>query len=178
MSDCFGHLKRLGGYISFSQNIEEKSNPADVIRTLAYQLSMFNAQIAHGISVAMEQDPHFAALSLQLQFQKLVVEPLCAMGAQSFQGPFLIIIDALDECGTAHEQEGILTLLVKGSRLFPSFVHILITSCPVYDIQWACKGPCRDVFEYAIDGSGNDDQSLSLQTSHSGSSHEITWQFL
>ncbi|KAJ7277452.1 hypothetical protein C8J57DRAFT_1581954 [Mycena rebaudengoi] len=124
LATLFEGLGCLGGFVFFNRDVEERSTPRGMVRTLAYQLASRREEFAPAISACIEESPWIIDTTLEIQFQKLLVEPL--IGTLPLDGrPVVIIIDALDEGGT-HAQ--FLSVLSREAPKLPSHVRIMITS--------------------------------------------------
>ena len=123
---------RLGAFLFFSRDVAERSNPATVIRTLAYQIGSFNTRIGEAIATAIRKFQNVYLSPLSVQFQKLIIEPLAS--ATDEQTTLVLVIDALDECGTPKKRELLLEVLVENLTQLPPSVRILITSRSEHDI--------------------------------------------
>jgi hypothetical protein len=128
---------RLGAFVFFSRDVEERNQPANVIRTLAYQLASFSPVIRTAIAQAIDTTPRITQSALRFQFTKLLIEPLRNLPAT--EGPVVIILDGLDECGSAEDRKALLSLLSAESIHLPSVVRILITSRDERDIRCALE---------------------------------------
>jgi hypothetical protein len=128
----------LGAFVFFNRDVEEGSQPASVIRTLAHQLALFHPLIGTAIGRAIEATPRIAQSALRLQFIKLLVEPLS--GLTTPDCPIVLVLDALDECGSAEDRKVLLTLLATQSIHLPSFIRLLLTSRAESDIRRALEG--------------------------------------
>jgi hypothetical protein len=123
---------RLGAFVFFSRDVAERSNPATVIRTLAYQIGSFNTRAGEAIATAIEKFPSVCLSPLSVQFQRLIVEPLAS--ATDEHTTLVLVIDALDECGTAKKRELLLEVLVEKLIQLPPTIRILVTSRSEHDI--------------------------------------------
>lgn len=135
IANCCRDQGRLGAFVFFSRDVAERSNPATVIRTLAYQIGLFNTRAGEAIATAIKKFPSVCLSPLSMQFQKLIVEPLAS--ATDEQTTLVLVIDALDaldECGTAKKWELLLEVLVENLTQLPPSIHILITSRSEHDI--------------------------------------------
>jgi hypothetical protein len=130
----FQDINRLGAFIFFRRDIAERSNPAVVIRTLAHQQSTFDHRIGDAVAVAVEEYPNIVQGRPHLQFQNLIAGPLTALTELHSEGPVVLVLDALDECGNADDRKFLLAVLAEGFVNLPSFLRILVTSRPEYDI--------------------------------------------
>jgi hypothetical protein len=129
---------RLGAFVFFSRDVEERNQSANVIRTLAYQLASFSPIVRTAIAQAIDTTPRIAQSALRFQFTKLLIEPL--RNLPDTEGPVVLILDALDECGGVEDRKSLLSLLSSESVHLPSFVRILITSRDERDIRYALEG--------------------------------------
>ena len=132
IADMYRELRRLGAFIFFNRDVKDRSDPSLVIRTLAYKLASFDTRIGEAVSVAIQSIPDIAESPLHFQFRNLVVQPLSC--AES-RGPLVIVIDALDECGTADTRNVLLSVLSLEISNLPPYTRILITSRPEDDIK-------------------------------------------
>lgn len=64
-----------------------------------------------------------------------MIEPLTSITDIHTQGPIVIVLDALDECGDDKSREVLLSHMVDGFRKLPSAFRIFITSRPESDIK-------------------------------------------
>jgi len=140
----FRDLSRLGAFVFFNRDSPSKRNPTMLFRTIAAQLSAFNQVIAEGVAAAVHETPSIGQSPLAMQFSELLLKPLLLLQESlQFEGPFVIVIDALDECETGPSRDAVLSILAEQSSKLPSFVRIVITSSPARDICDTFK--CRNV---------------------------------
>jgi ABC-type antimicrobial peptide transport system ATPase subunit len=78
VSQYFRELGRLGAFLFFNRADRLRSDPADVIRTIAFCLARSNIHVASAICAAIHNDPASIDSPIQTQFQKLLLEPLTA----------------------------------------------------------------------------------------------------
>jgi hypothetical protein len=91
--------------------------------------------MSKAISVTVEKMPSVADSSIHMQFVKMLVE---LSPSQSSNTSLVIVLNALDECGTPKEHDSLLTILVEETPL-PDFLHIIVTSRAEFDIHAAFK---------------------------------------
>jgi len=137
IANKFRELGWLGAFIFFDRDASERSDPATVIRTLAYQVGSLHTRAGTAISRVVEKFPDIFLSPIRVQFQKLLVEPLSDEGVIDSNSPFVLLLDGLDECGSAKKREVLLELLAEQSIQLPSAVRILITSRSERDIRGA-----------------------------------------
>ncbi|KAJ7107903.1 WD40-repeat-containing domain protein [Mycena epipterygia] len=122
ISESFRAVDRLGAFLFFDRNDSSKSHPSAVIRTIAYKLALSNQHIGSAISDVIHRDPAVVDAPIRTQFKALLLDPLVS-AEQHMQGPILIILDALDECGDPRSRAALLSLLSTEFRKLPSLFH-------------------------------------------------------
>ena len=128
-------LHRLGAFFFFNRDIPQR-NFATLIRTLAYRLAKFDPQIGAPISRMVAKNENIAEMPLEFQFGNLL--SASALGSVEWSGgPIVLIIDALDECGSEADRKILLRVLSKGFSDLPSFIRVMVVSRPELDIQRA-----------------------------------------
>ncbi|KAF7974185.1 hypothetical protein HWV62_13223 [Athelia sp. TMB] len=136
IAEHFAGLQRRGAFMIFDRNSKEESQPSRVISTLAYQLAKCNEAVGSAVSAAIDRDPLLCETAiLKSQLTSLLSRPLSEVSTQ-IEGPIVIILDALDECGSADSRITLLQLLSSPefSKL-PRQFRFLITSRPERDIK-------------------------------------------
>lgn len=154
IAENFRGLHRLGAFLFFERG---KSNPASVIETLAYGLAGAYLNIAKHITAAIELDNDIASASAANQFGELILKPLIASAAD-LRGPILIILDALDECGTFETRRTLMELFRRELHKLPKNVRILITSRRETDIEEALSARPNSAREIELDYTSGDSQ--------------------
>ncbi|EJD08073.1 WD40 repeat-like protein [Fomitiporia mediterranea MF3/22] len=122
---------RLAAFIFFERR---KSEPKSVIKTIAYQLAAFNSELAKRIISAAEQLRNITGSTLMTQFETLLLGPL-RDSVDVVGDPVIIILDALDECGSTEQRQEILKLLKDDFAQLPEKFRFFITSRPENDIM-------------------------------------------
>ena len=139
---------RLGAFFFFNRDIPQR-NFATLIRTLAYQLAVFDTRFGDVISLAVKNYNNIARMPLVFQFETLL--SVNALKSVNWPGcPIVLIIDALDECGNEIHRKILMQALSKGLSNLPSFLRIMIVSRPESDIQHAL-GSNLHVLPYPLD---------------------------
>ena len=126
----------LAASFFFSRTAVGRNDESCLIPTLVYQLCLSMPAIRKYVEDTVERDPLVLSRSLEAQIRSLVADPIRralfdekdAMSLCS--GPKLIIIDGLDECGTAKVQRYILSVLATAFQQFPLPISFLIASRP------------------------------------------------
>jgi hypothetical protein len=128
----------LGAFVFFDWDVEERSQPSNVIRTIAHQLGSFSTRIGTAIAATINNMPSITLSPIRLQFAKLLVEPFSTVPLS--ESPIVIIMDALDECGNAEDHRDLLATLAAQSIHLLSFIRIIITSRAEFDVRAAFVG--------------------------------------
>jgi hypothetical protein len=127
ISESLRGVERLGAFLFFDRNDRARSHPDAVIRTIAYWLALSSPHLGSGISAAIRGDPAVVNAPLRTQFKCLLLEPLKA-AQQHIQGPIIVILDALDECGDPDSRLPLISLLSEELPKLPHFLRVFITS--------------------------------------------------
>ncbi|KAJ7248363.1 hypothetical protein C8J57DRAFT_1724219 [Mycena rebaudengoi] len=135
----------LGGSFFFKRGHATRGNAQTLFATLAYQLALNMPQLKVLISQVVEDIPYVVAKSLDVQLQKLIVEPCGSLdiSPQLDISPHpTIIIDGLDECEDPRVQQEILRLIAQSaSREHCRSPKFLIASRPEPHIREMFEDP-------------------------------------
>ncbi|KAF7982802.1 hypothetical protein HWV62_25725 [Athelia sp. TMB] len=123
---------QLGAFLFFDRNSPSLNRPDAVIRTLAFQLAMFNKALRDAICEVIDQDPQIATRTLSHQFSHLLLGPLQSCSTEITK-PIVIILDAFDECGDPLSRRSLAYLIAENILLLPHF-RFLITGRPQLDL--------------------------------------------
>ena len=112
------------------------SDASRLIPTLVYQLCLSMPAIRQYVEDTIERDPSVLSASLEAQISSLMIDPLRrallddkdAISLRS--SPIIIIIDGLDECGTAQVQRYVLSVFATAIREISIPISFLVTSRP------------------------------------------------
>ena len=100
----------LAGSFFFSRLAPGRSNAEFLFSTISFGLSLAIPDIGKIIDEVIANDPSIPTKAIEIQLQKLILEPLQQLSEESNQ-PIVIIIDGLDECEGEEVQSNILRLL-------------------------------------------------------------------
>jgi hypothetical protein len=126
-------LHLLGAFFFFDRDIPERNAPT-LIRTLAYQLAVFDVGIGAEISRIAESIPRITEMPLDFQFTNLLSAQ--ALKSAEWSGrPVVLVIDGLDECGSETDRKVLMQALSKGFSDLPSFMRVIVVSRPESDIE-------------------------------------------
>jgi hypothetical protein len=121
--------RRLASNFDFKHNNASLSDPSVVWRTVASDLTRFHPGVKSSlIEVLKGVDP---GRDMALQFQRLVVEPLIKNQEGLLLNPPVVVLDALDECGSDRsqldERRRLLETLTQWCNL-PRTFKLIVTS--------------------------------------------------
>lgn len=144
VANMYAEIGRLGAFVFFDRDVTERSNPLNFVRTLAYELSRFDGRISTGVEGAITLNPRIAQMQLDSQFRDLVRLPLqdaasdtSGGGSLADEGPVVIVIDSLDECGNESNRKQLLNMLARETSQLPPVFRVIITSRSEPDIYRA-----------------------------------------
>lgn len=168
VAEHFRGIYRLGAFLRFTRGA---SDPSSVISTIAFKLALFDSTIGSLILAETDHDKDIANASPSTQFKKLLLDPL-TNAANAQQDPVIVILDALDECGTSATRKTLMQVLLHGIRRFPLNFRFLITSRREQDIDRVFKSHLSDSvtaveLDYTSDLSRRDVQSYLTHEIHS-----------
>jgi hypothetical protein len=127
----------LGGAFFFSRNNVDCQRPSNVVPTIVHQLatSSVGRPFRSDICAAIRDNPQISTKTVAKQVKVLIESGLKSQGPDS--PPFLIVLDALDECTKEDGCEGgsLIPLLVQHICSLPLKAKIFITSRPEASIQ-------------------------------------------
>src|SRR3984957_9571679 len=130
----FRRLRRLAAFLPFDR--KALSDPSSVIKTLAYRLGSCDPRIGSIISAAISNNAEFDTGSLAEQFE-LLLQPLSGLDSLQAGGPIVVILDALDECGTPKSRVSLLKVLAREFQKLPLCIRVFVTSRKEQDINFA-----------------------------------------
>ncbi|CCO32013.1 hypothetical protein BN14_06065 [Rhizoctonia solani AG-1 IB] len=128
---------QLGASFFCSRTIPECRQVKNIIPSIAYQLARFSVPFRCALAKVLELDPDAHIRSLNIQYQKLIVEPLAAVES-SLPLDFIVVIDALDECDNEDSVSKILDLLLSTTHITP--IRFLMSSRPEREIARKMAG--------------------------------------
>ena len=169
----FSEVGRLGAFLFWNRNDPLNGDPLRVIRTLASQLADLHPSFAEKLAARIERSPSIITSALDAQFHHLLEEPLAELAAEADLGPIVIVLDALDECGTAGTREGLLHTLSGGLAKLPSMFRLLVASRDEPDIHAALSSLNVDVRDTPIDDKSISDVDLLFKQRLAGNDRAL-----
>ncbi|KKK19917.1 hypothetical protein AOCH_002525 [Aspergillus ochraceoroseus] len=128
----------LGATFFFKRGEADRGNSKRFISTLTRQLVDKNPGLKSEVLHAVENNLEITTRSLNIQFEKLLYQPLTKLHPD--QTPtIIIIIDALDECDGDQDLKLILNLLFKLEEIKSVHLRVFLTSRPELPIRYGFK---------------------------------------
>ncbi|KAF7987072.1 hypothetical protein HWV62_227 [Athelia sp. TMB] len=137
----FSEVERLGAFLCFDESCSSKSYPSTVVKALAHQLALYDGRLGALIIQAVNDDTRILSDSLPKQFDRLIVKPLESLPVIHGEGPIIVVLDGLDECGQPDGRASLLEILAYQTKALPSNLRFIITSRAVGDIREAFTMP-------------------------------------
>lgn len=110
------------------------SEPASVT-SIAWQLASSVPSLDQCVCDAIKERRNIASQSLRDQWQQLVLRPLSELSESGGQFPYILVVDALDECETDSDIRTIVHLLAEAQSLKTARLQIFLTSRPEVPIR-------------------------------------------
>jgi hypothetical protein len=163
VAEYFREMDRLGCFIFFDRNDPNHNDPNAVIRTIVYRLASFDVRIRSTICAVIQRNGSVIEAPIRKQFSELLLDPLKTIGSQPMEGPIIIVVDALDECGDAKSRKNLLALLATELIKLPSAFRFIITSRAESDISAAFSSKANILEkELGITGDTNESDIYSF----------------
>ena len=121
---------QLGCHMFF---VRERSHPRTALQTIAYSLAVYNQSIAVSLVEKLRKSGDLNSSNLKTKFDIILREPL-RTAAIEIREPILIVLDALDECGTPESRWNLINVLRDRLPILPPNFRFIITSRPENDI--------------------------------------------
>ena len=129
----------LGASFFFSRGGGDVSHCGRFFTTIAVQLADMSAALKRAICEAVARRRNIANQTLHDQWNQLIVEPLSKLEFNSIQSPWILVVDALDECEGENDSRAILQLFTEARSLAGIQLRVLVTSRPETPIRLGFK---------------------------------------
>ncbi|KAF9775269.1 hypothetical protein IL306_006636 [Fusarium sp. DS 682] len=123
--------KILGASFFFKKGAGNRGNGRYLFAILAYQLALNLSPIRPHILEAVREDHSLAMAPMQVQWQKLIRDPLVKLQDEGFTMAVTLVLDALDECDETDRGQILLLLITT----CPNNLRVFLTSRPELDIM-------------------------------------------
>ncbi|KAG8738084.1 hypothetical protein FRC10_007295 [Ceratobasidium sp. 414] len=143
----------------------QRRDPQRVLTTVIHGVSLRYSSYAKVVAMAIQQDSSLCGSPMHMQYETLVKELLPLQGTLDPSIRHVVVVDALDECGTQETRRQLLGYLRGMSQLLP-WLKVVVTSRPDQDIRDYFDGlpthafASRDVYQY---NASNDIQAFLHQ---------------
>jgi len=122
--------KQYSGAFFCRRDDTNASEPRNILPTLIYQLAKSSPPFRSVVTEYLHKDQHITPQSMQ---DTLFLDFIRCIPRYSNPGTLVVVIDALDECGSTQSRADILKVLIDAAALAP-WLKIIITSRPEVDI--------------------------------------------
>lgn len=169
IAEEFDDSGRLAASFFFSRTAAKRNTENHLISTIAYQLATSIPSARRFIEEAVDHDPSIFGRTLQVQLERLIIQPLVHASLDPQSGahwPTLIVIDGLDECDGKENQVSILSAfrdaLLKLSASLPA-LYLLIASRPEPAIRQSFEHDLISITHHIVlDNSYDPDRDIAI----------------
>ncbi|TFK66225.1 WD40 repeat-like protein, partial [Pluteus cervinus] len=136
----FEESKTLGAFYTCRRDHKSFRDPLQLWRNICYMLGVVYKPFGLQVAEVIRSDSYlnFGTETIHALFQKLFKQPLAMLDADPPVEPLVVVIDALDECGTDVDRIQLLTCLLELTKLC-SWIKIVVTSRNNPEIQQCLK---------------------------------------
>jgi hypothetical protein len=151
IAQSFASCRQLGASFFFKKGEGERGNASRFFTTIAVELVAHEPDMLPSIRAALEEDPTISQRALEVQFEKLILQPLLGIQQASSQAPArVVVIDALDECEQEQDIRAILQLLARTKDIRTVPLRIFVTSRPELHIRLGFKEMSNGTYQDLI----------------------------
>ncbi|KAF3197085.1 hypothetical protein TWF679_003598 [Orbilia oligospora] len=138
IAGTFAKDRQLAASFFFKRGESERSHARKFYTTLAFQLAKKIPGLAYHIVKVMDSEPRIFEEPSDEQFDRLIFQPLSELRKTSTTLlKYIIVIDALDECGDEGDTRTIIHLLARIGN--SEFIRVILTSRPELRIQFGFR---------------------------------------
>lgn len=130
---AFADQKHLGASFFFSRGAGDLGHAAKFVSSLARQLANLSPLIKQHLSQAIADQDDITRQGLRNQWKELILKPLSMLNRPNLT--LVLVIDALDECGSEKDINLILQLFLEIKDLVSVKLKIFLTSRPETPIR-------------------------------------------
>ncbi|PAV15787.1 WD40 domain containing protein [Pyrrhoderma noxium] len=130
VAETYRRKQRLGCHLFFTRG---KSDPDNVLQTIAYNLAFYSQDIAQSLDEHLSKSGELTSATAESKFDILLCTPLSNITSK-INFLVLIVLDAFDECGTPETRRSLMDALRDGLPKIPPNFRFLITGRPEQDI--------------------------------------------
>ena len=144
IADHFNKIGRLGSCFCFDRNTVAQQRDKKIFSTIARDLADRDEDMKKALMDVIHGNTSLKnTVDILQQWKEMIMKPSQKL-SEGMAGPIVIVIDALDESGTAESRNHLLRILAgkvndEQSNIgkLPSHIRILVTSRPLPDIYTA-----------------------------------------
>ncbi|KAF7975275.1 hypothetical protein HWV62_10164 [Athelia sp. TMB] len=149
LAQHYRKVKRLGSFVSFSRADQTRRHPGNLLSTISRDIADLDPHWRLALCGIVENDHSLAkGMSPTRQMESLILEPAKSL---TIAGPVVIIIDALDESGSAYTRAPLLEVLSQTVSTLPRNFRVLVTARPEKDIVSAFSRKHPDIQQKRLD---------------------------
>ena len=132
LCEMLAQLGALAGSFFCKRDIPDQRDPGRVLPSIAYTLARVYEPYRASVVNAIEAEPDITSNSLTYQLKALFLTPFAELNEQQCapSRPFVVVVDALDECGDDDSRTLIAKCLSQIATLAP-WLKVLVTSRPL-----------------------------------------------
>lgn len=149
IAERYDEKNRPIGSFFFLRGAGERSHISRLIPTLTHQISLSAPACKPLLEKALQDEPDLlgSSISLARRFQKLIINPI----STTIGEPWLLVIDALDECDDKVQMAEFIDVLIDVSRRGQLSFRVLLTSRVEEHIRKKFHDPRAQSVFYCID---------------------------
>ncbi|CAE6460774.1 unnamed protein product, partial [Rhizoctonia solani] len=133
----------LAGSFFCRQDDPNASDPLWLMNNLVHEIAIQCPAYAYELSYAIRANRKLCTSHLSLRYEGLIKAPLEKLKYLSISKMFVVVIDALDECGEPSSRQKIFGKLYDMTQLVP-WLKVVFTSRPGGDIQRYFQKHCSN----------------------------------
>ena len=128
--------KCLGASFFCKRDDPHLQDPRLVLPHIASRLASIFPPFGKRVAAALRDDPHLGTEVIWRQFNGLIKSAVLKLSENVWKRsrPLVVILDALDECGTPETRRPLLSVVCEMSSLVP-WLKVIVTSRPEKDIK-------------------------------------------
>ncbi|KAG9124918.1 hypothetical protein FRC07_009729 [Ceratobasidium sp. 392] len=130
----FENLKVLAASFFCKRDDPERRNPQRVLTTIIHGLAVHHTLYTKAVIAAIQEDSSICTAPMQTQYDKLFKEPLRNPALLNSSVICVVVVDALDECGTEESRRQLLGLICLMTQL-ARWLRVIVTSRPDMEIK-------------------------------------------
>lgn len=109
-------------------------DPLRLINSITHSLASRHPLYGQAVATAIQEHRELCTAHMDVRYEGLIKKPIQSLEDTSMSRPLIILVDALDECGTYDTRRNLLVRLSDLSKLVP-WLKVIVTSRSDGDIQ-------------------------------------------